>query len=146
MAGLMLSLPTVMCCYATQAEKALLCLHGWLRDTRGKAGSGRRGERERGGWKSKSIEVEKGWRAVLRRGFSRVLWWAVDERRGKRRRGLIRGGEELEKIRENKWQVRKVNKRRWMRQYNIWMKQFAPACMKLIPGGRKHRGKQMTVS
>lgn len=34
MVGLMLSLSTVMCCYATQAEKALLCLYAWLHDTR----------------------------------------------------------------------------------------------------------------
>lgn len=33
LAGLMLSLSTVMCCYATQAEKALLCLYAWLHDT-----------------------------------------------------------------------------------------------------------------
>lgn len=41
-AGLMLSLPTVMCCYATQAEKALPRLHAWLHDMR----RGRLGERE----------------------------------------------------------------------------------------------------
>lgn len=46
MAGLMLSLPTVMCCYATQAEKALVCLHAWLHDTRRGRLAEEMGERE----------------------------------------------------------------------------------------------------
>lgn len=47
MAGLMLSLPTVMCCYATQAKKALVCLHAWLHDTRRGRLAEEMGERER---------------------------------------------------------------------------------------------------
>lgn len=49
MARLMLSLPTVMCCYVTQAGKALLCSHAWLHDTRrevSERGEGRRKEED----------------------------------------------------------------------------------------------------
>lgn len=113
MARLMLSLPTVMCCYVTQAGKALLCSHAWLHDTRrevSERGEGRRKEEdERIEYRSR-----KRWRAQLRRGFRRRNGWTGDERRG---RGLI-GVEEKQNIRkklkQNRWQVREVNKN-WMR-------------------------------
>lgn len=62
MAGLMLSLPTVMCCYATQAEKALLCLHAWLHDRR--RGSLRK---ERGDERREESERERGREGYIER-------------------------------------------------------------------------------
>lgn len=67
MAGLMLSLPTVMGCYATQAERALVCLHAWLHDTRRGRLREEMGEEKGGGWK-KRVQREKEMKSISEAG------------------------------------------------------------------------------
>lgn len=68
MAGLMLSLPTVMCYYATQAEKALVCLHAWLHNTRRGRLRKEMGEEKRGGWKNR-VQREKKMKSITEAGL-----------------------------------------------------------------------------
>lgn len=89
MPGLMLSLPTVMCCYATQAEKALLCVFTPGCTTRGEAGSERRGERR----KEEDERIEYRGRKKMKSTAEAGL--------EEQTKGGVRGGEEKQNIRKN---------------------------------------------
>lgn len=73
MAGLMLSLPTVMCSYATQAEKALVCLHAWLHDTRRDMLRKEMGDEKRGGWNNR-VRREKEMKSITEAGLQEKTW------------------------------------------------------------------------